>query len=174
MHQVRFTKEHAYEIFSWRYPPPFDFYNLNYSEDAFKELTEDHYFAVFSDENEMIGFYCTGQSAQVPSGQFVRAYDEPAIDIGFGLKPAWTGRGFGAGFCSFIFAKVRVQQDCPLLRLTVASFNQRAIKLYRKLGFQPQKSFYHNQIEFLTMVKSSPKERITVVFNGKKVMLKEE
>ncbi|WP_309299184.1 N-acetyltransferase [Ureibacillus sinduriensis] len=39
------------------------------------------------------------------------------------------------------------------IRLTVAKFNQRAIRLYEKLGFKKDKEFWTDRAEFMTMVK---------------------
>lgn len=58
--------------------------------------------------------------------------------IGFGLKPALTGKGFGAGFVTacvdFSLRSFPYYRD--YIYLGVAKFNQRAIRAYEKAGFQ--------------------------------------
>jgi len=39
------------------------------------------------------------------------------------------------------------------LRLTVAVFNQRALRLYQDLGFEGTTRFFHHQTEYLVMKK---------------------
>lgn len=41
------------------------------------------------------------------------------------------------------------------LRLSVATFNQRAIQLYKNLGFTVQDTFSANSNEFITMIKKN-------------------
>ncbi|THG92089.1 hypothetical protein AJ85_17150, partial [Alkalihalobacillus alcalophilus ATCC 27647 = CGMCC 1.3604] len=88
------------------------------------------------------------------------------------IKPHLTGKGFGYDFCSFIFSYIQKQKASQTrLRLTVATFNQRAIRLYKKLGFIKDRQFYHHQIDFMTMVKPIEKESVIVYFNGKEIIL---
>jgi len=56
----------AEEILSWKYEAPYDFYNNEYSVDAVQELMNHSYSAVLDDQDELFGFFCMGESAQVP------------------------------------------------------------------------------------------------------------
>ncbi|WP_413382000.1 GNAT family N-acetyltransferase [Alkalihalobacillus sp. 1P02AB] len=166
------NQKYAFEILQWRYPKPYDFYNIYYSNHALSELLEENYFAVVNQNNGLVGFFCTGRSSQVPSGVLVKAYENDCTDVGLGIKPHLTGRGNGYDFCSFIFSYIQKQKTSQTsLRLTVATFNQRAIRLYKKLGFIKDKQFHHHQIEFMTMVKPFEKESIIVHFIGKEIIL---
>ncbi|WP_236823042.1 hypothetical protein [Bhargavaea massiliensis] len=53
----------AREITGWAYPPPYDFYNMNWEGE--EEIQG--YEAVF-DDGSLIGFFCTGAEARVPAG----------------------------------------------------------------------------------------------------------
>ncbi|MFC7686565.1 hypothetical protein ACFQU5_11510 [Ureibacillus sp. GCM10028918] len=53
-------------------------------------------------ENELFGFFCTGQSAQVPAGHAAFAYEENFIDMGLRMNPRLVGQGRGVELCSFI------------------------------------------------------------------------
>ncbi|RSK31862.1 GNAT family N-acetyltransferase [Bhargavaea beijingensis] len=141
----------AREIAGWEYPPPYDFYNMN--GEGEEELRGDE--AVF-DDGSLVGFFCTGAEARVPEGYGAGAYPEGAgiiIDIGLGMNPERTGRGGGMAFLTLILGHLRADRSPAAFRLTVADFNERAIRLYRKAGFRETASFLRNDTRFLVLVK---------------------
>ncbi|WP_257391843.1 GNAT family N-acetyltransferase [Mesobacillus jeotgali] len=150
----RMTRDLAVKILGWKYESPFELYNNDVSEESIKELIDQGYFAV-EDQNDgsLIGFYCTGSSAQVPAGKKFGAYSEPAIDIGIGMEPNLTGKGHGFNFFSFVIKELNGDKPPKSLRLTVAKFNKRAIRLYEKSGFKYKSEFKTETNEFITMVK---------------------
>lgn len=143
----------ALEILNWRYDPPYDFYNNEQDAETIKELLEDNYFAVMKDDCELIGFYCAGSSAQVPAGVQVGAYLEDDIDVGVGMAPALTGKGNGVTFFSFVLESLYKTYGNVPVRLTVATFNNRAIRLYENFGFVKEIEFATDRAEFQTMKK---------------------
>lgn len=145
---------YASEIAGWRYEPPYDFYNNSDSVEGIRELMEHPYYAVLDLHGGLAGFFCVGMSAQVPAGEKLGAYPEGFIDIGLGMKPELTGKGFGSAFFSRILDYLQGAFAGIALRLTVASFNDRAIRLYRNAGFQESMRFYRGDIEFIVMVKN--------------------
>ncbi|WEG12011.1 GNAT family N-acetyltransferase [Pullulanibacillus sp. KACC 23026] len=152
LHKGVMTKNLAVEILNWQYEPPYDFYNNEVSDSAIRELIYGGYEVVLNSEDELVGFFCVGGPAQVFAGVLVGVYDEPCTDIGFGMRPDLTGQGNGTAFCSFIIADVKKKYKKKPLRLTVATFNTRAIHLYEKLGFKTYKHFKRDQDEFITMI----------------------
>lgn len=149
----KMTKDFAVETLHWKYEKPYDLYNNELNSEAIDELLGNAYFAIVDQDNELIGYFCTGISAQVPAGNKISAYTEEQIDIGIGLKPNLTGKGFGTTFFSFILHDIQGTHPNTNLRLTVATFNKRAIRLYEKFGFVKQKKFESEVTEFITMVK---------------------
>ena len=147
------TEEYAKQILTWKYVAPYDFYNNEESSESLNELLGNPYFAVLNTEEELVGFFCIGSAAQVPFGVTVGAYSEELLDIGIGMNPSLTGQGFGAPFFSFILSYVQDTYSVESIRLTVAKFNQRAIYLYTKLGFEKKMEFTRGTIDFITMVK---------------------
>ncbi|MBT2638272.1 MULTISPECIES: GNAT family N-acetyltransferase [unclassified Bacillus (in: firmicutes)] len=147
------TKELAMDILSWHYDPPYDFYNNEVNNDAIYELLNEGYTAVEDEEGNLIGFYCSGHSAQVPKGRMLGAYTEPAIDVGIGIHPKLTGKGNGYLFLSFVLNELAALGSHAIFRLTVAGFNKRAIKLYEKVGFRDKYHFKTDITEFIIMVK---------------------
>jgi [ribosomal protein S18]-alanine N-acetyltransferase len=147
------TREFAQEILTWRYEHPYDFYNNEPNEEGFNELMTKGYFAVVNEEGKLFGFYCIGEAAQVPAGRAAGAYDYDASDIGIGMKPEHTGKGKGRSFFQFVLEMIAKDHSGIPLRLTVAKFNKRAIKLYENNGFYTKSEFNSGATVFLTMVK---------------------
>ncbi|MEH7112292.1 GNAT family N-acetyltransferase [Neobacillus niacini] len=143
----------AKQIINWKYEPPYDFYNNEESSESLKELLENPYYVVLNNKNVLVGFFCIGKSAQDPFGVTVGAYSDDINDIGIGMNPAFTGQGFGAAFFSFILSYIQENSKDVSIRLTVASFNERAVHLYTKLGFIQRMKFSRESTEFITMVK---------------------
>ena len=77
-------------------------------------------------------------------------------DIGLGMRPDLTGNGRGSEFLlagmDFVQSSFRVDK----IMLSVATFNQRAIKVFRKVGFKDMDTFVQDTnggaYEFLRMV----------------------
>ncbi|MGX8178550.1 GNAT family N-acetyltransferase [Exiguobacterium artemiae] len=145
------TFDQATAILHWTYPSPHDFYNMEVSDEAYADLLDGSYQAVV-DQEQLVGFFCTGRSAQVPAGLPLGLYADDYLDIGLGRHPELTGQGTGFTFCSFVLDTAKSQTSLPL-RLTVASFNERAIHLYEQLGFRRQSTFPTAHATFLVMTK---------------------
>lgn len=126
----------AREIIRWRYDPPYSHYNIE-DETELDSMLDGYHFAVRASADELIGFFCFGLSAQVPSGRARGIYrGRRVLDIGLGMRPDLTGRGFGQSFvqAGIDFATTRWRPRS--LRLTVATDNPRAIIVYERLGFR--------------------------------------
>ncbi|MGO0061231.1 GNAT family N-acetyltransferase [Brevibacillus fluminis] len=151
-------ERNARMIAAWHYPPPYDFYNLGSSPEAVAEMLEHDYYTIYTEDNELLGFYCLGPSAQVPAGHQSDAYaaDTPTIDIGIGMRPDLTGKGFGFEFFSIVLGAVKEAHPHASVRLTVASFNKRAIRLYENCGFAKTAEFTSPRTQFVTMTLAAP------------------
>lgn len=147
----KMTDNCAIEILKWKYEKPYDLYNNVLSGEAIMELTSSSYKAILSND-EVVGFYCTGKDAQVPSGNEVGAYSRDCMDIGLGMKPDLTGKGLGTPFFGFILQDI-CEESSKCLRLTVADFNKRAIRLYENFGFVIEKEFWRGDMQFNVMIK---------------------
>ncbi|TCJ01527.1 GNAT family N-acetyltransferase [Cytobacillus praedii] len=149
----KMTEHFAVEILNWKYEAPYDFYNNDLCTENIKELLEQTYYAVVNENDFLIGFFCIGSSAQVPIGLEYGAYSDGYIDIGLGMKPELTGKGYGYSYFSYLLQYIRETYTDNNVRLTVAKFNQRAIRLYEKLGFERKIEFVNNSTIFITMIK---------------------
>lgn len=146
------TQTIAAEILDWRYPYPYDFYNNEMTGESLAEMLDGTYRAVQDDRGELFGFYCTGPSAQVPAGRRMGVYPTGSIDFGLGVKPAETGQGKGGKFFAFVREQIGESHPEQPLRLTVATFNKRAIRLYENFGFTKEQEFKTDFAKFQTMV----------------------
>lgn len=147
------TEERARDILGWKYEQPYDFYNNEVTDDALQEMLDGSYYAVIDSQNELIGFFCIGANAQVPIGHQFGVYKETFVDMGLGMNPTLVGKGNGFDFCTHVIQFIHMHHENTPIRLTVATFNQRAIHLYEKLGFVSQNRFSTHSAEFKTMVK---------------------
>lgn len=146
------TIERAQDILSWRYPYPYDFYNGEATDESLQELMDGSYRTV-TKHGELFGFYCTGKGAQVPAGYASNAYPDGPVDIGLGMKPEKTGAGRGAAFLDFLLREINKRHPEQALRLTVAQFNARAVRLYERVGFVKTVEFKNDYAMFQVMLK---------------------
>lgn len=144
------------EMGQWIYPPPYDFYNMTGSDEETEEFLGGSYFAVIDGNNHVVGFCCTGGAATVPSGVSAGVYPaDGALDIGLGMRPDLTGQGRGRDFMATLLQFSRRQLSARSLRLTVATFNTRAIRLYQRVGFVGRHEFTAGDVPFLVMYRRS-------------------
>src|ERR1022692_4157762 len=127
---------HAADIVTWRYPAPYDCYDMTAADPAFLADPASGYFAL-TDEGRLIGFRSFGADGQVPGG----AYDTSALDTGGGLRPELTGRGLGRRAITTGLDFGRRQFATDASRVTIATFNARAQRVVTSLGFRNIGSF---------------------------------
>lgn len=125
------TREHAEDIATWQYEAPYDTYNMVEADPAELLLPDVGYHAVLAGEH-LIGFRSFGPDGQVPGWD----YDDSALDTGGGLRPALTGVGLGRTVISVGLAYGRARFAPSAFRVTVASFNARALRTVETLGFE--------------------------------------
>ena len=112
--------EHAFaEMERWLYEPPYDFYD----GDGDPPLNPERYFVVRKDDGTIFGFYYFEPKGEV-------------LDYGLGLRPDLTGRGLGLDFFLAGLEFGRERYAPTLIRLYVAAFNERAIRVYERAGFR--------------------------------------
>ncbi|WP_270179705.1 GNAT family N-acetyltransferase [Alkalihalobacillus sp. CinArs1] len=145
--------EGAKRTLSWVYEPPYDFYNNEVNEEEINERLDGSYRLLVDENNKVVGFLCSGETAQIPVGHTYGVYPDNFIDIGFGMDPNYTGQGNGYEFCTIIMNYIKEQYVRMPIRLSVATFNNRAIHLYEKLGFKKKDAFTTDYAEFITMIK---------------------
>lgn len=139
-------EEDARAVLAWRYEGPYAVYNMQGdfdegSDDGVEELLDRRspHYAVHNEARELVGFFGFGSSAYVTGSEEPHLYSENnTITIGLGMRPDLTGQGKGLGQ-AFVNAGLDFarQQFAPdYFRLFVLTFNERAMRVYEKAGFQ--------------------------------------
>ncbi|MBC9873440.1 GNAT family N-acetyltransferase [Macrococcoides bohemicum] len=124
----KLSQEHAEEIANeWKYEGIYKFYDVtedkeDYEEMISPEMRGENYFEVV-ESNELIGYFVIDDSK------------DGVIDYGLGMKPELTGSGRGKSFINSILGFITDNYDVKTITLSVALFNERAIKCYEKVGF---------------------------------------
>lgn len=129
------TQDEADAIAGWHYDPPYDFYDAGADHRDLAELLDpalrgNRYFSARDAAGVLIGFFGFGQRGDV-------------VGVGVGLRPDLTGRGLGQSFLDAGLEYAREQFGPRRFRLSVASFNERAIKVYERAGFIVTRTFVH-------------------------------
>lgn len=129
------AQKDAEAVAQWRYPEPFSFYDWTADENDLAELLDpllrgEAYFAVETDDGDLVGYF-----SFKPVGT--------TLVLGLGLRPDLTGRRLGGSFLSagLTFGRERFAPDD--FSLAVATFNERAIKVYERAGFAPARVYMH-------------------------------
>ena len=130
------TQEDAEQIAGWRYPEPYSFYDWESDPDDLAELLDataraDDYVAVEGVDGTVIGFL-----------HYKRPH-RATLEIGLGLRPDQTGRGLGRSFVEAGLEYARRRFAPVEFRLSVATFNRRAITVYERAGFAATRVFTH-------------------------------
>jgi len=134
----------------WKYSGVYSFYDCTADADDYSEFMDasrrgDKYYACYM-AGEMIGFY----SVEISHGD--------TAELGLGLKPEYTGRGMGLRFVCAVLKHILSLHRVRRLALSVALFNQRAIKVYKAAGFTETGTFTQRtnggEYEFLGMEKA--------------------
>ncbi|MCK4241837.1 MAG: hypothetical protein KAX30_09465, partial [Candidatus Atribacteria bacterium] len=95
----KMTKRQAEDISTWKYDEPYSIYDMDGSKEILDELLDGSYYAVTNEKDELTGYFCFGDAAQVPGGKQCGAYlEDDAIDIGLGMRSDLIGKGMGLNF----------------------------------------------------------------------------
>jgi RimJ/RimL family protein N-acetyltransferase len=146
--------EHAEDIATWRYEPPYAVYDMVDVEPQELLDPEAGYFAVMA-HDRLIGFRTFGPDGRVPGWE----YDDSALDTGGGLRPELTGQGLGRAAIAAGLAFGAARFAPPAFRVTVASFNARALRTVEWLDFERVGSFKatHDARDFEVLVRATPR-----------------
>jgi len=126
------TNEAAIEIIEWKYDGIYSFYNIQNDLDVLDEFLNpfkwNHYAAIYEDE-DLVGYFTFNP---------LNVYE---VEIGLGLHPDIMGKGKGLSFVEYAI-EIALKWYVPKkMIVNIAEFNQRAIRLYEKLGFEKISQF---------------------------------
>ena len=119
LHISQMSTEEFADMASWRYDPPYDFYD----GDIDPVLNAERFFAARDESGALVGHYYFEQK-------------DDTLEYGVGLRPDLTGLGLGLGLfrSGLAFGKERFAPAS--VTLAVAAFNERAIRVYERAGFR--------------------------------------
>jgi ribosomal-protein-alanine N-acetyltransferase len=151
---VKFRQLSALEaeaIIRWRYTDEYSVYDISDAsmESSVKYMIDpgNRFFGAYEDE-ELVGFCSIGTDGQVPGG----LYDRSAMDIGAGMRPDLVGKHGGGRFLRSVIEFVESETGGGNLRATIASWNERALRAVRAVGFIPQNTFIGSDGKQFTIV----------------------
>ena len=121
------TETFAREIDGWHYEGVYSFYDLAEDPKDRREFLDptswpDTCFAVVDEREDLIGFFSFTKEGK-------------DLALGLGLRPNLTGQGLGGAFLEAGLSFGRQRYRPRTFRLSVATFNQRAIRVYERAGF---------------------------------------
>jgi RimJ/RimL family protein N-acetyltransferase len=117
---------YADQVATWSYEAPYDFYDLT-SDPADAAAMRDpahaeHLRAVLGENGLLDAFWYFNRHGDV-------------AEVGIGLRPDLTGRGLGESFLRAQLDYAAREWQPTTFRLFVAAWNERAIRLYERFGF---------------------------------------
>lgn len=123
----------ALTISRWHYDGQYAYYDMNMLpvvaiHTLLRLVGVTIYYAAFDGQHALIGFF-----------SFVRHGE--TVEIGLALRPDLTGKGMGLEFVREGMAFARQTFQAARFSLTVATFNQRARRVYERAGFRPVRTF---------------------------------
>lgn len=145
------TQEEAREIaYNWHYEGEYSFYDMEADMEDLEEFLNDELRGdttfVVQDNKVLVGFFS------------FRKIDNQTVEIGLGMRPDRTGNGLGLKFVKAGLAFSEKKYHPKYMTLSVAAFNKRAIKVYKKAGFEAVGTFVQEtnggRYEFLKMMYS--------------------
>lgn len=146
-------RKDARRISRWRYEGVYAFYN----QEALPMLLV----AIFRAPLRALGFEAfivyddARKDDDQPIGIFTFIRRGGAVEIGLAMRPDLTGQGLGLAFVEEGMDFARARYAPTSFTLDVATFNERARKVYERAGFRPAGTFTRDsrdgQREFLAM-----------------------
>lgn len=138
----------------WHYSAPLDFYNLN-PNDIEKNVQyfldpKKKFYGIF-EEQEFVGFCSFGEDGQVNGGN----YSALGLDIGMGIRPDLIGQGRGSYYVEAVLNFASREFNPSMYRVTIAAFNQRALRVWYKAGFHSIDTFERKSqgVNFVILVR---------------------
>jgi len=139
--------EDARLVSRWRYEGVYAFYNQEALPMLLVALfrvllraTGFEAFIVYDDAQQK-----TGSDSRIGIFTFIRRGE--GVEIGLAMRPDLTGRGLGLAFVEAGMDFARARYAPTRFTLDVATFNERARKVYERAGFRPTGTFTRNTRE---------------------------
>lgn len=148
----------AQAILNWDYVPPYDIYNLTGSdpEATLQYLLDPQnaFHGIYRQQGHLEAYCSFGPDGQVLGGD----YSTPALDIGLAVRPDLTGQGHGSEYINAVIDFACRTYAADRLRVTIAAFNARALRVWEKAGFQIIQTFQGGweNMDFVILIRALP------------------
>ena len=133
-------------VAAWHYEPPYDFYDFEADPEDLEEIL---------DPARRVGDYHSVDLDGRLAGFFSFKVHGDAVEIGLGLRPDLTGRGVGLDLVEAGLELARETFHAASFWLDVATWNERAKRVYERAGFEPGHVWTHTfgqgPVDFLRM-----------------------
>jgi RimJ/RimL family protein N-acetyltransferase len=157
LHVRALTHQDAASIAAWRYDGRWASYDLASSDALVDEL--ELYSAIVDAAGALHGFFCVGAAARVPELE----PDARFLDVGIGLDPALVGKGWGDALGRLVMRHLDEIHPTLRLRAVVQSWNERSLKVARRLGFSEVGRHASNGLEYTVLEHTACLGQITPV-----------
>ena len=145
-------------ILNWKYGAPYDIYTLASFDSAntLQYLLDPKcaFHGIYGQQGQLEAFCSFGPDGQVSGGD----YSTPALDIGMGIRPDLTGQGHGSAYVNAVIQFAASTYKPDRLRVTIAGFNRRALRVWEKAGFRVTQKFQGGweNMDFVILTKDMP------------------
>ena len=143
-----FSEEDGRAVCTWRYPPPYDVYDLPPWETACAR----GYGVADAEKRAQFTAVCRGGAL---AGFFRLRPEDGGVTLGLGLAPEHCGQGLGGALLALCIGAAAARFPGKPLRLEVRAFNARAIRCYRAAGFCETGRFSRAGAAFVRMERES-------------------
>jgi ribosomal-protein-alanine N-acetyltransferase len=147
------NEKHANDIANWHYDDVYSFYDMAADEDDLRTFMDTKNWqsiirAVLNEDDALVGW-----------ASFYTENDEFWLSLG--LRPDLTDQGLGEEFVTQCIEYAASQYRLPehTIKLAVARFNQRAVKVYQRAGF----------VETRKMIRDTPMGKVDFVEMEKRI-----
>ena len=129
------TAADAQVVAAWHYEDEYAFYDATADDDDLAELQDPREWG--------LRYFSADDTAGALVGFLVLKASEGIVEIGLGLRPDLTGKGLGLDFVLAGLEFATARNGHPSFELRVAVFNERAMTVYRRAGFEIVERYVH-------------------------------
>lgn len=129
----------------WYYDDLYSCYNLKDRKEDYAEFT--------NEDIRNLSDYFEAELNDCFVGFFAVTKMDKILELSLGLKPSMCSKKLGTIFINDIIAYIKENYNYEVLFVCVESFNERALKVYRKCGFKYyDKTVDENGCEILFLI----------------------
>ena len=143
----RVSENDVKDMLTWKYEGIYSFFDNDFSEGKINYVKsfpmDDNVYAIYNNKNQLVG-YCA-------------FYLKDKVSFSIQMRPSLTSKGMGKEFLQAILDFAKEKYNLKNIELSVLKFNERAIRLYKSLGFKVTDEFMgktvKGEMEFIKMEK---------------------